>query len=92
MTAEEQARARWEADYHARQPRQQQQHYWSDYGKPPEELGTPYNNNAYAHEADDGRPRVELPSRSTSRTLRNSEIGIAYKQPLTVVSPVRPGK
>lgn len=92
MIAEEQARARWEADYHARQPGQQQQYHWSDYGKPPGELETPYNNKVFAHEVGDGRPRVQLPSRSTSRTLRNSEIGTAYKQPLTVVAPVGPGK
>lgn len=86
LIAEEQARARWEAEYHARQPGQQ--HDWSEYRKLPEELGTTYNHTTLAHEADDGRPVPELPSRSTSRTLRNSEIGIAYKQPLTVVAPV----
>ena len=63
LIAEEQARARWEADYHARQS--EQQHDLSGYRKPPEELDTSYNNNAFAYEADDGRPRVELPSRST---------------------------
>lgn len=90
LIAEEQVRARWEADNHARQSAQQ--HDWSEYRKPPEELGTSYNNNAFAHEADDGRPRgLELPLRSTSRTLRNSEIGIAYKQPLTVIAPLGPG-
>ena len=94
MIAEEQERTRWEADYHTRQQGQQQQHHWSDLVKPPpEELDTLYNSNRFPQEADEGRPRpVELPSRSTSRTLRNSEIGIAYKQPLTVVAPVAPGK
>lgn len=92
LVAEEQARARWEADYHARQPGQQQQPDWSEYRKPPAELDTLYNNNSFAPEADDGRPRVQLPSRSTSRTLRNSEIGVAYKQPLNVVAPGGPGK
>lgn len=90
LIAEEQARARWEAEYHARQPGQQ--HDWSKYRKMPEELGTMYNHNTIAHEADDGRLTAELPSRSTSRTLRNSEIGIAYKQPLTVVASGGPGK
>lgn len=90
MIADGQARARWEVDYHARQQeQQQQQHYWSDHSKTPEELDAMYNSNTCLHEVGDGRPRpAELPSRSTSRTLRNPEIGIAYKQPLTVVSPV----
>lgn len=95
MIAEEQARARWEVDYHARQQeqQQQQQHYWSDHSKTPEELDAIYNSNHYVHEVSDGSQRpAELPSRSTSRTLRNPEIGIAYKQPLTVVAPVGPGK
>lgn len=94
IIAEEKARARWETDYHARQQGQQkQQNYWSEHGKTPAELDAMYNSNSYVHEADDGRLRpAELPSRSTSRTLRNSEIGTAYKQPLTVVAPVGPGK
>lgn len=95
MIAEEQARALWEVDYHARQQeqQQQQQHYWSDHSKTPEELDAIYNSNNYVHEVSDGSPRpAELPSRSTSRTLRNPEIGIAYQQPLTVVAPVEPGK
>lgn len=93
MIAEEQDRARWEADYHARQQEQQQQHSWSDLGKTPQELDAMYNSNIHAHEAGDGRPRpAELPSRSTSSTLRNSEIGTAYKQPLTVFAPVGPKK
>ena len=61
--AEEQARARWEADYHARQPGQQ--HDLSEYRTPREELDDTYNKNADAYEADNGRPRVELPSRSS---------------------------
>lgn len=100
MIADGQARARWEVDYHARQQeQQQQQHYWSDHGKTPEELDLMYNSNTFLPEVSDGSPKpaelpsrspkpAELPSRSTSRTLRNPEIGIAYKQPLTVVSPV----
>ena len=90
IIAEGEARARWEEDYHARQQEQQQQQqlYWSDHGKTPE-LDAIYNSHDYMHEVGDGRPRpAELPSRSTSRTLRNPEIGIAYKQPLTVVVPV----
>lgn len=90
LIREEQARARWEAEYHARQPGQQ--HDWSEYRKLGGELGTMYTHHTLAYEADDGRPMAELPSRSTSRTLGNSEIGIAYKQPLTVVAPVGPGK
>lgn len=61
--AEKQARARWEVDYHARQPGQQ--HDLPEYRTPPEELDITYNNNADAYEADNGRPRVELPSRSS---------------------------
>lgn len=95
MNAEEQARARWEVGYHARQQerQQQQQNYGSDHIKTPEELDAMYNSNNYVPEVSDGSQRpAELPSRSTSRTLRNPEIGIAYKQPLTVVAPVGPGK
>lgn len=90
MVAEEQARARWEEEYHTRQQeqQQQQQHYWSNHDKTPEELDAIYNSHIYVHEEGDGGPRlVELPSRRTSRTLWNPEIGVAYQQPLTVVGP-----
>lgn len=63
LIAEEQAQAQWEADYHARQSKQQ--HDLSGYYKPPEELDSLYNNNAFAYEADNRRLRVEFPSRST---------------------------
>lgn len=95
MNAEKQAREQWMVDYHARQQvqQQQQQNYWSDHIKTPEELDAMYNSNNYVPEVSDGSQRpAELPSRSTSRTLRNPEIGIAYQQPLTVVAPVGPGK
>ena len=68
MTAEEQARARWEADYHARQQvQQQQQHYLPNDERAPEELDTHH----LAYELDDGRPRpAELQSRSTPSFVR----------------------
>lgn len=79
--SEVEARARWEAEYQARQgpPLQQDQKY-----RPVElgDLGEP-EPPSFVAEADDGRPRApELPSpdttsRSTSKTLRNSNYSMS---------------
>ncbi len=91
MIAQEQARARWEAEYHARVGPLQ---YWPEFtnGVAAAELG-----EQPLVEADNGWPGgAELAgnrmSRSTSGTLRNSGIGTfpRGKQPPSVVAV--PGK